>query len=180
MTSIHTLGLRRREIFLVAVLVLASATPAAADPKPLTKEEQAKVDKAIEKGVAFLKKVQTKQGDFGWKMFPINLYQVGQCALPAYALLESGVPADDPVIQKAAEFLRPRIPLCHHTYELPLLILFFDRLGDPKDKKLIQACALRLIAGQRRSGGWAYSCPILKDKDAAENAIRLSVGSFAA
>jgi len=149
-------------------ILLGHATSVWADPKPLSKEEQAKVDEAIDKGVAFLKKVQTKEGDFGWKMYNLNMYEVGQCALPAYALLESGVPADDPVIQKAAAFLRPRVLVNTHTYELPLAILFFDRLGDPKDKKLIQMCALRLIAGQHRTGGWAYRCPILTDKTALD------------
>lgn len=149
-------------------LLLLCVSPAVADPKPLTKEEQAKIDRAIDKGVAFLKKVQTKQGDFDWKMFYDGQFLVGQCALPAYALLESGVPADDPVIQKAATFLRATTPLIDSTYELPLAILFFDRLGDPKDKKLIQMCALRLIAGQHRAGGWAYHCPILNDQNAQD------------
>jgi hypothetical protein len=153
---------------LAGMCLLACVTPTRADPKPLTEEEQTKVDAAIDKGVAFLKKVQTKQGDFGWKMYSINLHQAGQCALPAYALLESGVPADDPVIQKAAAFLRPAILINKDTYDLSLAILFFDRLGDPKDKKLIQMCALRLIAGQHRTGGWAYRCPILTDKDALD------------
>ncbi|HEY7308359.1 MAG TPA: hypothetical protein VH643_03250 [Gemmataceae bacterium] len=168
MSSISAKGLRAGTVFLGGLLMLACATPAIADPKPLTKEEQAKVDQAIDKGVAFLKKAQTKDGDFGWKMYNDGRYLVGQCALPAYALLESGVSADDPVIQKAAEFLRRVTPLTDHTYELPLAILFFDRLGDPKDKKLIQGCALRLIAGQHRTGGWAYRCPILDDKNATD------------
>jgi hypothetical protein len=150
----------------LTLLLLNLARPAMADPKPITKEEQAKIDRAIDRGVAFLKKVQTKQGDFGWKMTNDGRFLVGQCALPAYALLEAGVPPDDPVIQKAAAYLRPRVPLTDRTYELPLAILFFDRLGDPKDKTLIQMCALRLIAGQHRSGGWAYHCPILSDENA--------------
>lgn len=150
------------------VILLACVGPAVGDPKPLTKEEQDKIDRAIDVGVAFLKKVQTKQGDFLGKMYEINVYQVGQCAIPAYALLESGVPVDDPVIQKAAAYLRPRVLVNSHTYELSLAILFFDRLGDPKDKKLIQMCALRLIAGQHRTGGWAYRCPIITDKNAAD------------
>lgn len=149
----------------ILLLLLTQTRPALADPKPLTKEEQARIDQAIDKGVAFLKKVQTKQGDFGWKMQE-GRFLVGQCALPAYALLEAGVSPDDPVIQKAAAYLRLRVPLADWTYDLALALLFFDRLGDPKDKTLIQMCALRLIAGQHRSGGWAYRCPILNDRNA--------------
>src|SRR5262249_13627196 len=33
----------------------------------------------------------------------------------------------------------------------------------PKDKKLIQSLALRLIAGQHRSGGWSYRCLTLSE-----------------
>ncbi len=83
---------------------------------------------------------------------------VGECALPAYALLEAGVPAREPAIQRAAAFLRPKALKTEATYELSLALLFFDRLGDPKDKKLIQSLALRLIAGQFRTGGWSYHC----------------------
>jgi hypothetical protein len=66
-----------------------------ADPKPLSKAEQAKVDKAIDKAVAYLKRTQKKQGN--WPTHYKNRCLVGECALPAYALLEAGVPADEPV-----------------------------------------------------------------------------------
>jgi hypothetical protein len=138
-----------------------------ADPKPLSKAEQAKVEKAIDKGVAFLKGAQTKQGDWQWKMYK-DKHFVGQCALPAYALLESGVTVDDPVIQKAAEYIRPRVLTNDQTYELSLAILFFDRLGNPKDKRLIQTLALRLIAGQHYTGGWSYDCPTLSEENERE------------
>ncbi|MGH7169941.1 MAG: hypothetical protein ACRELG_06670, partial [Gemmataceae bacterium] len=158
----RTLGLCARKMicFLCGAVLLGFAVPVHADPKPLTKEEQAKVDKAIEKGVAFLKRSQRKGGDWPWKMYNSSFF-VGQCALPAYALLEAGVSTDDPVIRKAADYIRPRVLTNDKTYELSLAILFFDHLGEPKDKKLIQTLALRLIAGQHHTGGWTYSCPIL-------------------
>ena len=149
----------------IAALVLF-VSPTLGDPKPLSKEEQAKVDAAIDKGVAFLKKAQTKNGD--WPRRYQGTYLAGQCALPAYALLESGVPADDPVIQKAAEYLREKCKKTCYTYDLGLAILFFDRLGDPKDKALIKSMALRLIAGQSRTGGWMYRClPVKENQEEA-------------
>src|SRR5689334_19244566 len=39
-------------------LALLAGAPSRAAPKPLTPEEQAKVDRAIEKGIAFLKSTQ--------------------------------------------------------------------------------------------------------------------------
>jgi hypothetical protein len=129
-----------------------------ADPKPLSKEEQARVDKAIEKAVAYLKRMQTKEG--GWPLHPgMRGWPLGPTLLPAYALLESGVPADDPVIRKAADFIRPRVLETVQTYEISLALLFLDRLGDAKDKPLIRSLAVRLIAGQHLSGGWEYRCP---------------------
>lgn len=156
MSFILTVILRLPPVLLCGVILLACGHPAKADPKPLSKEEQAKVDQAVDKGVAYLKRSQAKEGD--WPPFWHGTYAVGQCALPAYALLESGVAADDPVIQKAAAFLRSKSLKTGMTYELSLAILFFDRLGDPKDKKLIQTLALRLLASQHRSGGWSYRC----------------------
>jgi len=149
---------------LAGIFLLGCAAPAGADPEPLTKEEQAKVDQAIDKGVEFLKGAQSERGDFKWRMYRDGRFLAAQCALPAYALLESGVPAGDPVIQKAADFLRAKVHASDFTYELSLALLFLDRLGDPADKKLIQTLATRLLAGQHHTGGWSYRCPLLDDK----------------
>lgn len=165
MSSIRLL--RRFICFLVlgSPILLSFTASVQADPKPLSKEEQAKVDTTVEKAIAFLKRTQTDEGD--WPKFYSGVFQclVGQCALPAYALLEAGVPANDPVIQKAARYLRPKVLDTNWTYEISLAILFFDRLRDPKDEKVIKTLALRLIAGQHRTGGWAYYCPAPKKED---------------
>jgi hypothetical protein len=166
MSSMLSIGLRKGVILLSCVILLGFVASVSADPKPLSKAEQAKVDKAIDKAVAYLKRTQTKQGN--WPTHWKNRYLVGECALPAYALLEAGVPADDPAIQKAAAFIRPKALKTDGTYEISLAILFFDRLGDPKDKKLIQSLALRLIAGQHYTGGWSYHCPKLKADQEAD------------
>jgi hypothetical protein len=90
---------------------------------------------------------------------------LGETLLPAYALLESGVPANDPAIKKAAEYIRPRVLKLERTYDISLAILFLDRLCDPKDKKSIQSLALRLIASQHRTGGWSYRCLALTERN---------------
>jgi hypothetical protein len=145
---------------LALALGLVAATVAQAEPLPLSKEEQTKVDQAIDKAIAFLKNTQRKKGF--WDSLPaFKDDPYGATALPALALLEAGVAADDPVVQKAAECLRPHLDRVNHTYELSLALLFFDKLGDPQDKPAIRSLALRLIAGQCRSGGWDYRCPTL-------------------
>ncbi len=179
----------RKIVYLLACLVLMGfAAPVSADPKALSKEEQAKVDKAVERGVDYLKRAQRDKGD--WPNSIPHSY-LAQTVLPAYALLEAGVPAKDPVVQKAAEYVRPKLAEYlrstrhdedgepeytkhghYHTYLFSLAVLFFDRLGDPKDEKLIRSLALRLIAGQHYSGGWSYHCPMLEQED-EENLLKL-------
>ena len=99
-----------------------------------------------------------------WHLGPGN-HAVGTRGFPGLSLLECGVPANDPNVRKAADFVREHAANLQATYELALAILFLDRLGDRKDKELIQTFALRLIAGQTGTGGWSYTCPILSPKD---------------
>jgi hypothetical protein len=161
-------------------------TPPSPEPERaawLPPEEQEKVNKVIDRGVQWLQKHQTPSGSWG----PPGLHPIGLTALPALTLLECGVPADDPAIQKAANRVRKAIPKLDRTYELSLAILFLDRLGDAADDKLIQTCALRLAAGQSPAGGWTYKCPLLnpqQEKDLLlvmrqmrpKNALDLFVG----
>lgn len=122
----------------------------------LPPQEQKRVNEAIDRGVGWLKKHQNLNGNWGSR--------AGLSALPALTLLECGVKPDDARIQKAVRHVRLAVPTLKTTYDLALVILFLDRLGDPADKKLIQTCALRLVAGQWPSGGWSYDCPILPPK----------------
>jgi hypothetical protein len=153
---------------LACAVLLACATAVHAEVKPLTKEEQTHIDDSIARAVAFLKGAQTDRGGWNWRMYRDGRFQAAQSAMPAYALLESGVPAGEAVIQKAADYIRPKILVSDYTYEVTLALLFFERLGDPRDKKLIETLAARLLAGQHYTGGWSYRCPLLDDKAETE------------
>jgi len=131
--------------------------PGEEDPKPeppppprLPPDEQEKVDKAVEKGLAFIKKQPTNLAQNG--------HGVGLVALQGLTLLECGTPADDPQVKAIAEFIRDQSPSRYETYNISLAILFLDRLGDAADRKHIQSLALRLVAGQQVDGGWTYTC----------------------
>lgn len=154
-------------------LLMASSAPA--QRLPLPPHEQAAVNNAIDNGVAYLRRTQQKNGTWAnprgnWAeaRFHGHYYAIGFTALPALTLLECGVPANDPIVQQAAHFVRSKAATIDRTYELSLAILFLDRLGDPKDKKLIQTLALRLIAGQSATGGWGYKCPIFNSHTQTE------------
>jgi hypothetical protein len=163
-------------IVIGCMLVLSLAARAGADPKPLTKDEQAKIDKAIEKGVAFLKRAQLRSGAFPSnpdlnkpsRGSPRRPYLLGETVLPALALLECGVPPKDPSIQKVAALVRKNVRKVDKTYEFALVIMFLDRLGERQDEELIRTIALRLVAGQTYTGGWSYECPRLKPEQEAE------------
>lgn len=172
MSSTRPPHFRSLAALLCCALVFGAAGVDAAEIKPLTEEEQDKINNAIDRAVEFLKGAQTDKGGWQWRMYRDGRFLAAQSALPAYALLEAGVPADDPVIQKAAEYVRPKALASDFTYEMSLILLFLDRLGDPKDKKLIQTLAVRLIAGQHHTGGWSYRCPILDDQG-ERNLLRL-------
>jgi hypothetical protein len=139
------------------VNVKPAAAPAGDHPR------QKEINEAIDKGVAYLKSTQLENGAWPKKADFLQLnYDVGYTSLAGLTLLECQVPADDPVVRKAAAFVRStRIDSGHRTYEMACAILFLDRLGDPKDKVLIQSYALQLVAGQNTRAGWGYNCPEL-------------------
>ncbi|MFO0968877.1 MAG: hypothetical protein U0793_25265 [Gemmataceae bacterium] len=132
-----------------------------ADLPPLLRK---KIDNAVDRGVAFLKRVQGPSGSFG-DTVPIKRvklsYPEAYAALPGLALLESGMPPDDPVIQRAANLVRKLSSTLTSTYEIALAALFLERLGAPEDCGLSRSLALRLAAGQGVLGGWGYTCPAL-------------------
>lgn len=160
----------------VAFLVAAVSWPLFTQRVGLAKEgvapvkalEQKRIDDAIDRGIAYLRRTQLENGS--WAVGKPNqqgigispqLWPVGYAALPALALLQGGVPAPDPALQRAARFVRANVPTMSKTYEISLAILFLDRLGERDDRALVRTLALRLAAGKTRYGSWAYHCPIL-------------------
>jgi hypothetical protein len=131
---------------------------------PVTAEQQKNINAAIQKGVRYLKGIQQAQGSWTTK----SRHEVGYAALPGLTLLECEVPAKDPVVQRAAVFVRRASVNLTDTYDLALAILFLDRLGERSDHVLIQQLALRLVAGQKESGGWGYDCPLLSLPEMSE------------
>jgi hypothetical protein len=133
----------------------------AAPPGPVDALNQQGINAAIDKGVNYLKSHQNLNATWGAG----GAHAVGYTALPGLTLLECGVSPKDPVVQKAATFVRNNVPKLNATYELSLAILFLDRLGETRDEGLIRVMAMRLIAGQTAAGGWDYHVPILKPGD---------------
>ncbi len=116
------------------------------------------VDRAVERGVGYLKAQQNADGTWPRP-------EIGATALAGLTLLECGVPVNDPAVQKAADAVRRASVNLTHTYSLALSVLFLDRLGDPADVPLIESMTVRLMAGQDANGGWTYQCPNVSDAE---------------
>ena len=118
------------------------------------------IQRAVDRGVAYLKGIQAPDGTWRYT-------EIGATALAGLALVESGVPPNDPAVQKAAQAVRAASVSCTKTYSLSLAIMFLDVLGDRTDDELIESMAVRLLAGQYpQSGGWGYACPPLASAEA--------------
>jgi hypothetical protein len=138
---------------------------------PLPAETQKRVNEAIDGGVAYLRRHQLENGYFHERQTRPQ-HPVGYAALPALALLESGVAPADPAIQNAVRYVRDKVPTMTQTYEISLAILFLNRMGEGKDRPLIRTLILRLLAGQTGWGGWGYSCPLLHE-DQEEKLLKI-------
>jgi hypothetical protein len=121
-------------------------------PATLPAADADAVQRAIDRGVDYLKKLQRADGTWPRK-------EMGATALAGLTLLECGVAADDPAVQKAAAAVREASINETATYSLSLAIMFLDRLGDPRDVPFLESLTVKLLAGQNASGGWTYQCP---------------------
>ena len=115
-------------------------------PRPLTMLEK-RVNRAIDRGVAYLQKNHNNHPQYR-----------NYLGLLGLTLLECGIPADDPSVQQIAALFRTQRRQITQTYELALAILFLDRLGDPRDRRLIYDFGQLLLFGQVKGGIWTYGC----------------------
>ena len=134
-----------RRALALALTVLAATGPAA------RAVDQDAIDKAVERGVAFLRGAAPNGYDAA--------HPAGATALAGLTLLECGVAPDDKAVRAAAATVRQAAVTQDQTYSLALGILFLDRLGDPDDVPLIESMTVRLLEGQNAAGGWTYTCP---------------------
>lgn len=146
----------RSKRLLVVVLAFASLITLAPalhaqqpDPGPLKAES---VRRAIEDGVSFIKRRQLDNGT--WTEWP-NC-ESGTTALCTLALLNAGVPVDDPVVQKALAYLRTRAPR-EKVYAVSLQTMVFCAAKQETDALLILKNVRWLEEAQNSDGGWGYT-----------------------
>ncbi len=146
----------RIPIFLLTLLAAAILPAAQSLPDDISPEE---VRKAIAGGVRFLKSRQQDDGSFGSH----GNHAVGISALCTLALLNAGVPADDPVIRDALNYLKKDHPgrkCTSRTYTTSLQTMVFAQ-ADPKNLQSLIGRNVRwleqaqVLTGDYR-GSWDY------------------------
>ena len=143
----------RRRLLFVAVVTVATLTPDRwwAQPKPVTAEQ---VLRAIDRGVAYLKREQGPRGNWN----DVASFPGGVSSLVTLALLNAGVPTDDPTITKALEYLRKLKP--KKTYTVALQTMAFCAAEPKRDLLAIQRNVRWLEESQvrdgDRAGAWSY------------------------
>ena len=95
---------------------------------PYPAEFRARVNAAIDQGVAWLKPMQ--RGDGAWKTMYDRAYPLGPTALATLTLLKCGVKPTDPVVTKAFAYLQAQ-PLAK-TYEVGLLLMAIAAKYEPQ------------------------------------------------
>jgi len=157
---------------LALMLVAASVALGADAPSPFSRIRREpdfvkRVDDAIDRGVAWLKKAQLKGGSFG--DFPG--YPGGTTALAYFTMRVCGVPRDDPAATTAWEALKRDYKKSDlKTYSAALYLMAFTEHGDkvdrakddrdvrlsPEDMKWATEIARCLAGGQNGNGVWSY------------------------
>ena len=142
-----------------------------------------KVRDAIKKGVAYLKKQQSPQGN--WEGIVLNFLadmEGGATALVTLALLNCGEKPDDPAVARALDYLRSLPP--KKTYVVGLQNMVFAEVRQAKDLPTIQKNVDWLIQkaigyreGAGRLEGWSYPNNAVSDNSNTQYAL---LGLYAA
>ncbi|QDT46819.1 Regulatory protein BlaR1 [Symmachiella dynata] len=135
-----------------APLAKEAEAPAPAAQKTL----KAKLPKAVQGGIDYL--FSQQQTDGHWSNGDENSWVIGVTSLCTFALLESGVTADEPRVSDALDYLRKQKPT--RTYEVALQTLALCAAGAKQDLATIQRNVVILESGHIQrgpgQGTWSY------------------------
>jgi hypothetical protein len=173
-------------------LLLVSGTPAPAPAQPPGPPPPApgkgsgdaelvqKVKDAIDRGVKYLRKTQSREGD--WEAFVLNVIggqKGGPTALAALALLNAGLTRDDPTVALALKYLRGLGQ--ERTYVVALQTMVFAEARDPADLPAIARNVKWLrdkaIYKDGKLTGWSYPMNAIADNSNTQYAV---LGLYAA
>ena len=158
---------------ILAFSVLAKEKEAGGGKGGIDKKMSEAIDEAIVKGRSWLK--DDAVAELSMPEQPTVLHEgkaftfpLGRIALLGLALLEAGVPASDPVLQKIRDRVRDKPPAT--TYDAGMSLLYAEAYlrasnggrrmvkPEPSDQAWMQKTADYLASGCY-GGAWTYACP---------------------
>jgi hypothetical protein len=122
-------------------LLLALALQAAPDP--------VRIDQAIQKGIAFLRKAKAPAVGFA------RIEQTSELVL--FTMLHAGVPASDEQVKGLFKDMLER-PL-ERTYLVALQAMVLEEVDRARHQERLAACAQHLVDNQCQNGQWSYGEP---------------------
>lgn len=143
---------------MLAVLMAAPLAAQDAKKKPVQahpKVDQAKVDAAIRKGIAYLK---TRMGGLPQGHDP----EMRSDELVLWTFVHAGVPETDPDFQKLFKSMMERN--LQRTYTVSLQAMILEELDRVKYQGRLWQCAQFLVDNQCATGQWSYGEPTVFDK----------------
>ncbi len=169
-------------------LVLVASVPKAAcyaDPVPVAQDTTdaelvTKVKDAIDKGVRYLKKNQSKGGDWeGLVLGQIAGLKGGVTSLATLALLNAGVPPTDTSVAKALDYLRKLEPDKTYVVALQTMVLAeaHNKADLPRIQKNVEWFKQKAIYRGGKLEGWSYPSNAIADNSNTQYAL---LGLYAA
>jgi hypothetical protein len=151
--------MRRAVLLTTALLLVWLGTLASAQNAPSKKEPLVdQVRRAIDRGVKYLR--QSQRPDGSWELNVTSVgHPGGSSALALLALLNSGVPPNDPVVSRGLKYLRTLDQST--TYVRALQTMVFVEAGFNEDRERVQKnvdwlISTRLPPDGKTLEGWSY------------------------
>ncbi len=150
---------RRISIAVLLLCVLSLLLPAGEPVKPPDgagerEIDSKKVDAAVKKAVAFIRKHQEKDGSWKFPGVSEDRYPMGVTAFAAFALIKGGVKRNDPAVIRALTYISKQ--QFKKVYSISVCILLLEALytpPPPKDKKKLEKY---IILGQANIAAQAW------------------------
>lgn len=127
-----------------------AAAPAKKPALPAAEERaalKARVDGAVAKGIEWLKRQQTKDGNWGSVPLAEFVFHEGPTALALLALLDSGVYRGEEAISRGFEWLLARD--FTKTYDVAISMMALEAKATPPEELRARAAGSKAGAGQR-------------------------------
>jgi hypothetical protein len=142
-----------KALHFVLMLACVFVTAPAQAREPLADQ----VKTAINNGVRYLRDIENGKGSFEHTTVIARVRPGGVTALATVALLQCGVPVDDPLIQRCLKYLRTLPP--SQTYTVGLQTMAFCIAGQKEDRQLVQR-NLDWLKDTHSDGGWGYEASV--------------------